>query len=83
MENIRKGNFPSWDLKWQTMELEEQEDYDFDPLDATKVSLFSKHSQTPAARCHAALCPGRVSLSFRPTLTADLAGLRLRWPCAV
>lgn len=35
-ENIRKGNFPSWDLRVQMLKPEELGKFDFDALDATK-----------------------------------------------
>lgn len=36
-DNIERGNFPAWQLKIQTMDPATEHDYDFDPLDATKI----------------------------------------------
>jgi len=36
-EHIRQGDYPKWDLYVQIMKPEELDDFDFDPLDATKV----------------------------------------------
>lgn len=36
-ENIRKGNFPSWELYVQMMKPEDLDKFDFNPLDDTKV----------------------------------------------
>lgn len=36
-ENIKAGNFPSWELGVQMLKPEELSKFDFDPLDATKV----------------------------------------------
>lgn len=35
--NIDAGNFPVWDLYIQTMDLDQVNDYDFNPLDTTKM----------------------------------------------
>ncbi|MBP5949290.1 catalase [Pseudomonas iridis] len=35
--NISKGNFPKWDLYVQVLKPDALDNYDFDPLDATKV----------------------------------------------
>jgi len=34
---IEAGDYPSWTLKVQTMDPATENDYDFDPLDATKT----------------------------------------------
>ena len=49
VENIRKGNFPEWDFMWQTMDPAEQENFDFDPLDCTKVCLAAAWSAMQTA----------------------------------
>lgn len=36
-ENIAKGNYPEWHLKIQTMNIEDEFKFDFDPLDVTKI----------------------------------------------
>ncbi len=36
-ENIKKGNFPSWELAVQTMKPEDLDKLDFNPLDDTKI----------------------------------------------
>lgn len=36
-ESISKGDFPEWQLAIQTMEPSQEESFDFDPLDVTKV----------------------------------------------
>ena len=36
--NIAKGNFPEWKFQVQTLDPAEQLNFDFDPLDCTKVS---------------------------------------------
>lgn len=36
-EAIKKGDFPSWELRVQTMKPEQLDDFDFNPLDDTKV----------------------------------------------
>jgi catalase len=36
-ENISKGNYPVWDLYIQTMKPSQLNDYDFNPLDTTKI----------------------------------------------
>jgi catalase len=35
--NIKKGNFPAWELNVQTLKVSEFEKLDFNPLDATKI----------------------------------------------
>eukprot|EP00188_Purpureofilum_apyrenoidigerum_P001465 Plantae.Rhodophyta-Purpureofilum_apyrenoidigerum.ctg18029.p1 GENE.Plantae.Rhodophyta-Purpureofilum_apyrenoidigerum.ctg18029~~Plantae.Rhodophyta-Purpureofilum_apyrenoidigerum.ctg18029.p1 ORF type:complete len:509 (+),score=90.91 Plantae.Rhodophyta-Purpureofilum_apyrenoidigerum.ctg18029:52-1527(+) len=37
IENIDQGNFPEWKFYIQTMDPSTENDYDFDPLDATKI----------------------------------------------
>lgn len=34
---IERGDYPAWDLKVQTIEIEDQDKYEFDPLDDTKI----------------------------------------------
>ncbi len=36
-ENIRKGNFPSWELQVQILDPKDFDRFDFNPLDATKI----------------------------------------------
>ncbi|WP_035957730.1 catalase [Bryobacter aggregatus] len=36
-ENVRKGNYPQWDLYVQTLKPERLNDFSFNPLDATKL----------------------------------------------
>ena len=36
-ENINKGNYPVWDLYIQTMKPSQVNDYDFNPMDTTKI----------------------------------------------
>lgn len=36
-DNIEQGNFPSWDLRVQLLAPEDLNNFEFDPLDATKV----------------------------------------------
>ncbi|MEM8719950.1 MAG: catalase [Cyanobacteria bacterium P01_G01_bin.39] len=36
-ENIAQGNYPSWDLYIQTLDPSELNNFDFNPLDATKI----------------------------------------------
>lgn len=36
-DTIASGDFPEWTLAIQTMELEDENSFEFDPLDATKV----------------------------------------------
>ena len=36
-DNIARGNYPSWDLYIQTIDPSELNNYDFNPLDATKI----------------------------------------------
>jgi catalase len=36
-ENIRKGNFPSWELRVQILDPKDVDRFDFNPLDATKI----------------------------------------------
>lgn len=36
-ENIQNGNFPVWDLYIQTMDTNQVNNYDFNPLDTTKI----------------------------------------------
>ena len=40
--HIAEGDFPEWDLQVQTMDPAQQLDFDFDPLDATKVRQPSR-----------------------------------------
>ena len=35
--NAVAGEFPAWDLFVQTMDIDKENDYEFDPLDATKT----------------------------------------------
>lgn len=37
VQNIRAGNFPKWDLYVQILRPEQLDDFDFNPLDATKI----------------------------------------------
>lgn len=36
-DSIASGDFPEWTLAIQTMELADENSFEFDPLDATKV----------------------------------------------
>lgn len=36
-ESIARGDYPEWTLYIQTMEIENEDKYDFDPLDPTKT----------------------------------------------
>ena len=44
--NIAKGNFPEWKFQVQTLDPAEQLNFDFDPLDATKVRGRQRCSST-------------------------------------
>lgn len=39
IESIAAGDYPEWTLAIQTMELADEDKFDFDPLDVTKVGF--------------------------------------------
>jgi catalase len=57
-DSIKKGNFPSWTLKWQIMPFEEAKTYRINPFDLTKIW---PHADYPLIEV------GKLSLNRNPT----------------
>ena len=57
-DNIAKGNFPSWTLKWQVMPYDEAKTYRLNPFDLTKVW---PHADYPLIEV------GKLTLDRNPT----------------
>ena len=87
-EAIERGFYPKWDFCVQIMNMEESDDFDFDPLDSTKiwpVSLFplikvgeltldTNPSNFFTEVEQAAFCPGTMIRGIRPSNDPLLQG---------